>query len=94
MQKVLAEKARGAEVQRCRLAMNVRQAAAEAGVGHDSIYDGIRSGALEARKLGRRTIITRDALERFIAALPRLELPPAHGPAERQEGPTDGARNS
>ena len=83
MQKVLAEKTlalkRGAEAQRCRLAMNVRQAAAEAGVGHDSIYDGIRSGALEARKLGRRTIITRDALERFIATLPRLELPPRDG---------------
>ena len=78
MQRVPAPK-NAAEEQRCRLAMNVRQAAAEAGVGHDSIYDGIRSGALEARKLGRRTIITRDALERFIATLPRLELPPRDG---------------
>jgi len=55
--------------------MNVRQAAAQAGVGHDSIYDAIRAGTLDARKLGRRTIITREALERFIAALPRLQLP-------------------
>ena len=59
------------------VAMNVRQAAAVAGVGHNSIYDAIRAGTLDARKLGRRTLITRDALERFIASLPRLELPPA-----------------
>ena len=78
MQKVLAEKAlalkRDADTQWCRLAMNIDQAAAEAGIGRDAIYDGIRAGALEARKLGRRTIITREALERFIGALPRLQL--------------------
>jgi excisionase family DNA binding protein len=79
MQKVFSEKAltlkREADAQRCRLAMNIDQAAAEAGIGRDAIYEGIRAGTLEARKLGRRTIITREALERFIAALPRLQLP-------------------
>lgn len=78
MQKLLATKAlalkKAREAQHCRLAMNVRQAAAEAGVGHDALYDAIRAGTLEARKLGRRTIITREALEKFIATLPRLEL--------------------
>jgi excisionase family DNA binding protein len=78
MQEALSERAlalkREAEARHCRLAMNIDQAAAEAGIGRDAIYDGIRAGTLEARKLGRRTIITRDALERFIATLPRLEL--------------------
>ena len=62
--------------QRGAMAMNVAEAAAEAGIGRDSIYDGIRAGTLEARKLGRRTIITRDALQRFLDTLPALKLPP------------------
>jgi excisionase family DNA binding protein len=75
---------RAVREQRSAMAMNVATAAAEAGVGRDSIYDAIRAGTLDARKLGRRTLITRDALERFIATLPRLELPPAE--CEQVEG--------
>ena len=56
------------------MAMNEAEAA-EAGVGRDSIYDGIRAGALEVHKLGRRTIITRDALQRLLDTLPALKLP-------------------
>jgi len=78
MQKAIEAAARQGE--RCRLAMNVAQAAAEAGLGRDALYAGIRSGQLEARKLGRRTIITRDALQRFLETLPALKLP-----ADQQE---------
>ena len=62
--------------QRRRLAMSVAEAAVEAGVGRDHIYAAIRNGRLDARKLGRRTIITFDALERFLNGLPPLQLPP------------------
>jgi excisionase family DNA binding protein len=76
MENVLTDKALDLKrAQRGAMAMSVAEAAAEAGIGRDSIYDGIRAGALEARKLGRRTIITRDALQRFLEKLPALKLP-------------------
>jgi excisionase family DNA binding protein len=63
--------------QRRRMALSIAEAAAEAGVGRDHIYGAIRDGRLEARKLGRRTLITYDALHRFLHQLPALQLPPA-----------------
>jgi len=63
--------------QRQRMAMSVAEAAVETGVGRDHIYGAIRNGRLEARKMGRRTIITYDALERFLNGLPPLQLPPS-----------------
>ena len=60
-----------------RIALSVAEAAVEAGVGRDQVYAAIRDGRLEARKWGRRTIITYDALRRFLDALPPLQLPPA-----------------
>jgi excisionase family DNA binding protein len=63
--------------QRIKLALSVAEAAAEAGVGRDHIYGAIRDGRLQARKIGRRTIITYEALHRFLHDLPTLQLPPA-----------------
>jgi excisionase family DNA binding protein len=65
------------EGQRRCLALSVAEAAVAAGVGRDQVYAAIRDGRLEARKWGRRTIITFDALRRFLDALPPLQLPPA-----------------
>jgi hypothetical protein len=45
-------------------------------VGKDRAYADIRSGTLIARKVGKNTIILADDAEAYIAALPRLELPP------------------
>ena len=59
------------------IAMSVAEAAAEAGIGRDGIYAAIRDGRLEARKWGRRTLITYEALQRFLNGLPPLQLPPA-----------------
>jgi excisionase family DNA binding protein len=59
-----------------RLALSVAEAAVEAGVGRDQIYAAIRDGRLEARKWGRRTVITYAALQRFLGGLPLLRLPP------------------
>jgi excisionase family DNA binding protein len=62
--------------QRRRMALSVAEAAVEAGVGRDQVYNAIRDGRLEARKWGRRTLITYDALQRFLNGLPSLRLPP------------------
>jgi excisionase family DNA binding protein len=59
-----------------RLAVNVTEAAVVTGLGRDGVYDAIREGQLEARKYGRRTVITIEAIERFLRALPPLQLPP------------------
>jgi excisionase family DNA binding protein len=64
------------EGQRRRIALSVAEAAVEAGVGRDQVYAAIREGRLEARKWGRRTIITYEALRRFLDGLPPLQLPP------------------
>lgn len=60
-----------------RLAYSVDELAVLAGCGRDKIYQAIRENKLEARKLGRRTLVTVSAAQRFLDNLPRLELPPA-----------------
>lgn len=54
------------------LAYDVDGAARVTGVGRNKIYDEIQAGRLEARKLGRRTVITRAAIERWFGTLPRF----------------------
>ena len=63
--------------QQRRLALSVSEVAVEAGVGRDQVYAAIREGRLEARKWGRRTLITYNSLQRFLNGLPPLQLPPA-----------------
>jgi excisionase family DNA binding protein len=58
------------------MALNPRQSGVIAGTGHDVIYEAIREGKLPARKLGRRTIIMRDDLQRWLTSLPPLKLKP------------------
>jgi excisionase family DNA binding protein len=58
-----------------RAAYSVAEAAVLAGVGRDGIYAAIRQGQLPAKKLGRRTVIRRTDLDRFLANLPPLQLP-------------------
>ena len=60
-----------------KMAFSVEEAAIRADLGRDAIYEAVRQGKLEAKKLGRRTLITADALRRFLDALPPLQLPPA-----------------
>jgi excisionase family DNA binding protein len=58
-----------------KMAFSVDEAAMRAGLGRDRIYTAIRDGNLVARKFGRRTLITTDALRRFLDNLPPLQLP-------------------
>jgi excisionase family DNA binding protein len=57
-----------------KLAFTVSEASIKAGVGRDGIYTAIREKRLEAKKRGRRTLITADALRRFLEALPAVHL--------------------
>jgi excisionase family DNA binding protein len=77
MLKELSESETVRQGQHLRMALSVAEAAVEAGVGRDQVYAAIREGRLQARKWGRRTLITTDALRRFLDGLPPLELPPA-----------------
>jgi excisionase family DNA binding protein len=60
-----------------RLAYSIDELAVLAGCGRDKIYQAIRENKLDARKLGRRTLITVSAAREFLDDLPPLQLPPA-----------------
>jgi excisionase family DNA binding protein len=51
-------------------AMSVEEAARAAGVGRTLLFEEIRKGHITARKVGRRTIITADALDTWLKSLP------------------------
>ena len=52
-----------------RLAYNVEEAAAIIGIGRTRLYQAIKSGALKARKYGKRTIILHSDLLDFLTNL-------------------------
>ncbi len=52
------------------LAYSVEEAAARANCGRTTVFAAIKSGALKARKIGRRTIILDEDLRRWLVSLP------------------------
>jgi excisionase family DNA binding protein len=54
-----------------KLSLSIEEAAEATGIGRSKLYEAMRDGLLQARKFGRRTIILRDDLERFLSALPK-----------------------
>ena len=52
--------------------LSVAEACTIAGLGRTKIYEAIGSGALRARKFGKRRIILRSDLHEFLAALPEV----------------------
>lgn len=50
--------------------LSIAEASAAAGIGRTKLYEAIADGRLMARKLGKRTLILRDDLRQFLAALP------------------------
>jgi excisionase family DNA binding protein len=53
--------------------LSIPEACAVAGIGRTKIYEAISKGHLIARKFGKRRIILRDDLLRFLTALPEVE---------------------
>ena len=57
-----------------RMALSIDEAAQQANICRDKIYEAIRTGELEAKKVGRRTLVMADELRRYLDALPSLQL--------------------
>ncbi len=53
--------------------LSVIEAARLAGVGRSTIYEELASGRLQARKLGRRTVILDADLRQWLASLPVMK---------------------
>jgi excisionase family DNA binding protein len=53
--------------------LSILEACRIAGIGRTKIYQAIADKSLKARKFGKRTIILRDDLQDFLAALPLVE---------------------
>lgn len=53
---------------------SVEDARQQLNCGRTKFYELLKSGELEARKIGRRTLITDEALGRFITSLPVKEV--------------------
>lgn len=51
------------------IANSIDEASSISGIGRTKLYQAINSGALKARKFGKRTIILRDDLEAFLSNL-------------------------
>jgi excisionase family DNA binding protein len=62
------------------LALTVAEACAAARVGKTVLYEAIASGALVARKRGRRTLVLPADLSDWIARLPKFNQKPARTP--------------
>lgn len=51
------------------ISLSIEEACALTGIGRTNLYKSLNSGALKARKFGKRTIILRDDLNAFLASL-------------------------
>jgi excisionase family DNA binding protein len=69
-------------------AYSIAETAELCGLGITKIKEAIRAGALEARKAGRRTVITDEDLTAWIAGLPKARPYSSHhtqgGPHEHE----------
>lgn len=63
-----------------RLAVSPAEAARLAGVGRTTLYDAIGSGALRSLKIGKRRLITIEAIREWLSAAEQLTQP-EHGNA-------------
>lgn len=55
------------------IAFTIREAATTSRVSRSEIYAALKRGDLAAKKRGRRTLILRDELQRFMAGLPAYQ---------------------
>jgi excisionase family DNA binding protein len=72
-----------------RLAYSVDEAACLTGLSRDLLYDEMRRGHLEYLKVGRRRLITREQLERFLGITPRFHPSTLNGTTSDRKAATD-----
>ncbi len=53
-------------------ALSIEQVIVQTGFGRTTIYAAIKTRGLKARKLGRRTVVLSDDLNRWLTSLPLL----------------------
>jgi excisionase family DNA binding protein len=53
-----------------KLAYNILEACQLIGVGRTTLYSAIKMGALKTHKVGRRTLVTHEALSLWLKSLP------------------------
>jgi len=53
-----------------KIAFTITEAIAASGIGRTTIYELMKTGALPARKLGRKTLIPAEALRNLLSQLP------------------------
>ena len=63
-----------------KLAYTVPEAVSASGIGRTTLYELIRASRLEARKMGKRTLIPAEALRALLASLPATRPGPRHTP--------------
>ena len=56
-----------------RLLNSTTETMARLGCKHTKLFELIAKGALDARKMGHRTMITEESLRRYAESLPRIE---------------------
>jgi excisionase family DNA binding protein len=73
------------------LALTIPEACAAARVGKTVLYQAISSGALRARKRGRRTLVLPVDLREWVERLPKVEAKPIDRakPTDRTESKID-----
>jgi excisionase family DNA binding protein len=77
------------------LALSVKDACELAGIGPNKFYDAIRDGHLKARKIGRKTVVLRADLEKYLDALPALDLSKnPYTPKARNMNPVGKRKNA
>ena len=56
------------------IGLSIKDAAQISGISRARIYILIGEGKIDARKIGRRTLVLAESMQRFIDALPRTEI--------------------
>ena len=51
------------------LSLSIEEVRAATGIGRTKLYQAINSGALKAKKYGKRTIVLKDDLNAFLSSL-------------------------
>jgi hypothetical protein len=67
-----ARPARGAKMELRPQMLSFRDALKYGGFGKQKAYDLIRAGKIDARKMGRRTMVDRRSIDRYHKSLPKL----------------------